>query len=443
MESNKFGAAVIGTVITPLLFDPIEDHEEYEEEVILGEGIISTMQTAVLRKGDKVRIIKISPFDAWKGHEGQIVGNIFQFEGDYYNPSTSAHIYKPTFTPAFGTAIASAASMEPFGLVLKADPNTLLEIIDYETETEMRTKTKATVRISPVTGRPVRAYKKKPEEVAGEKKVGLSPFVTLNGYFKLPRGIYNIMKRNILKGTNTLLLGPTGVGKTELVSNLAKELGLPLTIFDMGTMSDPIMSLVGNHVIKVEDGKTSSEFVKSRFSKVIQEPGIILLDELSRASATANNLLFPCLDFRKELAMEYSFEDNTPIKVHPQCIFVATANLGSQYTGTHKLDRALLDRFMLVEIDPLSTQQIKETLRFHCPTLKEEEVSKIVTVYNSINKAHDEYTISFNMSLRHLKMIGELVSDGFTIYDSFYVICKGIGSKEGLKSLESILNAAK
>ena len=285
----------------------------------------------------------------------------------------------------------------------------------------------------------------KKEELIKEKKPAYTggKFRTINGYYKVAEGLYAVAQRNALRGVNTLLLGPTGVGKTELVANLAKELDLPLTIFDMGTMSDPIMSLVGTHVIKMEDGKTTSHFAKSRFSEVIQQPGIILLDELSRASATANNLLFPCLDFRRELPMEYCFEDCAPIKIHPECVFFATANLGGQYTGTHKLDRALMDRFMLVEIDPLQEAQVKEAIKIQHPNLADTTLAKMIDIYTKINYSHDQFTISFNLSIRHLKMIAEMVSDGFTLYDSFYVTCKGIGGAEGLKSLESILNTAK
>lgn len=285
-----------------------------------------------------------------------------------------------------------------------------------------------------------RAVKPKPDLSATPTSDG---FVTLDGYFKVPLGLHKVMTRNIQKSVNTLLLGPTGVGKTELVSNLAKELGLPLTIFDMGTMSDPIMSLVGTHTIKVVDGHTTSEFVKSRFSEVIQKPGIVLLDELSRASATANNLLFPVTDFRRELSMEYCFDNTAPIAVHPDCVFIATANLGSQYTGTHKLDRALLDRFMLIEIDPLTTDQVKKALAFKSPKLTSTQLNKIVDCFEKINKSHDDYAISFNLSIRHLKLVADLVQDGFTIYDSFYTICKGIGGKEGLKTLETILAGTK
>ena len=269
-----------------------------------------------------------------------------------------------------------------------------------------------------------------------------SSFITLNGYFKVSEGTYAIIERNVIRKTNTLLLGPTGVGKTEMISNVASKLGLPLTIFDMGTMSDPIMSLVGTHVIKMEDGKTTSKFVKSRFSEVIQRPGIVLLDELSRASSTANNLLFPCLDFRKELPMEYCFDDVSPVRVHPECVFFATANLGGQYTGTHKLDRALLDRFMLIEIDPLRKEEVTSAMKILYP-LDDIILTKMVDVYLGINKAHDEFTIGFNLSIRHLKLVAELVSDGFTLYDSFYTICKGIGGSESMKALEAILGTAK
>lgn len=267
--------------------------------------------------------------------------------------------------------------------------------------------------------------------------------IKLNGYFLVSEGMYAVLKRNIQRNVNTLLLGPTGVGKTELISNIAESLDIPLTIFDMGTMTDPIMSLVGNHVIKMNDGVTTSTFVNSRFSEVIQKPGIVLLDEISRAVVTSNNLLFPCLDFRRELPMEYSFESNEPIKVHPQCVFIATANLGGQYTGTHKLDRALLDRFMVIELDPLKNAEVKRALKTTYKGVSTDVINEMVRVYSDINKAHIEFTVSFSLSLRHLKMICELVEDGFTLYDSFYIVCKGIGGIDGVKALETIFKTGK
>lgn len=263
--------------------------------------------------------------------------------------------------------------------------------------------------------------------------------VTLNGYFKVELGTYHILEHNIKNNINTLLIGPTGLGKTDIVVNIAKVLGVPITIFDMGTMTDPIMGLVGTHIIEVKDGKTFSQFKKSRFSDVIQKPGVVLLDEVSRAAAAANNLLFPCLDFRRELPMEYSFGDTQPIAIHKDCVFFATANIGSQYTGTHKLDRALIDRFMIIAVDALTKEQIMSSLKVTHTELSDTDRKKIVDVYMNINKEHDEFKIGFNLSIRHLKTVASLVQNDFTIYDAYYAICKGLGGKEGLKAIETIL----
>ena len=268
-------------------------------------------------------------------------------------------------------------------------------------------------------------------------------FVTLGGFFKVHKATFNMLRRNILTGNNTLILGPTGYGKTEMVYHMAQHLKIPITIFDMGTMTDPIMGLVGTNTIQVQEGVTVSKFVKSRFSDAIQQPGIVLLDELSRASPQANNLLFPCLDFRRELSMEYAFNDSDPIKIHPKCVFFATANIGSQYSGTSKIDRALLDRFMLIEMDHLNSNQTKDILKQCYPGVSSADINTIVSIYDQINKANEEFTISFGLSFRHLKQITGIVQDGFTIYDGFYTMCRGLAGKEGLKSITSILGEKK
>ena len=49
---------------------------------------------------------------------------------------------------------------------------------------------------------------------------------------------------------------------------------------------------------------------------------------------------------------------NAPlIKVANGVSFIATANIGTEYTSTRVLDRALMDRFEIIEVDILSLSQ--------------------------------------------------------------------------------------
>lgn len=157
------------------------------------------------------------------------------------------------------------------------------------------------------------------------------------------------------------------------------------------------------------------------------------------ASAQALNLLFPCLDFRRELPMEYSFEDMAPVKVHPECVFMATANVGSQYTGTHKVDRALLDRFNPIELDTLTSEKATDILKKAFTNVSAEDLANIVSIYTRLQKAHDDFKISFSLSFRHLKEVTEMVNDGFTIYDSYYALCRGVGGMDGLKAIKEFV----
>lgn len=50
-----------------------------------------------------------------------------------------------------------------------------------------------------------------------------------------------------------MIIGPTGSGKTSCVKEVCSRMGIPLHVFDMGSMIDPISNLLGVH--RLEDGK--------------------------------------------------------------------------------------------------------------------------------------------------------------------------------------------
>jgi hypothetical protein len=97
--------------------------------------------------------------------------------------------------------------------------------------------------------------------------------------FAIDPELWFLLVRNVIRGENTLLMGPTGSGKTEIVKHLAKALEKEMFIQDMGTVQDAQSALLGVHRLNKEG---VSEFEYAPFVDHIKSGGIVLLDELNR-----------------------------------------------------------------------------------------------------------------------------------------------------------------
>ena len=240
------------------------------------------------------------------------------------------------------------------------------------------------------------------------------PCPDVNSGFYVEERRWNILVRNIMKHKNTMLVGPTGTGKTDVIIRICKALNIPCRIYDMGAMMDPLTDLLGSH--RLENG--SSKFDYAKFVQDVQEPGVILLDELSRAPQMTNNILFPCLDDRRMLPVEIA-DSNGPrsVPVHPECTFIATANIGSEYSGTNELDAALENRFMTIQVDylPKSIEAQVLTIRTGCD---EKSALKVVGVANAIRERYLEGSLSKTISTRETLACGELLVDGFSLLEA-------------------------
>lgn len=236
------------------------------------------------------------------------------------------------------------------------------------------------------------------------------PSINKGGFYVDPDNWY-LLLRNITNQVNTMMIGPTGTGKTELVMMACEKIGIPCHVYDMGSMYDPVAGLLGVH--RLQEGGVST-FDYAKFTHDISEPGVVLLDELSRAPVTTNNILFPCLDSRRTLPVEIAGgEDLRSVRVHDECCFIATANVGAEYTGTMSMDRALVGRFFPLELDYMPRDKEEQVLQKRC-RISASAAKHIVAVANTVRSLYRKQELSCSLSTRETLMAAELVSDGWT-----------------------------
>jgi len=224
--------------------------------------------------------------------------------------------------------------------------------------------------------------------------------------------------RSGVRGKNIMMTGPAGCGKTMAAKSLVNSLDRPDFYFNLGATQDPRSTLIGNTHF---DTKKGTYFSESVFVKAIQTPNaVILLDELSRAHPDAWNILMTVLDYgQRYLRLDEATGSDT-IKVADGVTFIATANIGNEYTSTRVMDKALMDRFTIVEMDVLNESDETELLNIMFPSVDSKVLSNVAKIANltRVESKSDTARISSGISTRTTVELCGLLYDGFTLEES-------------------------
>jgi len=224
---------------------------------------------------------------------------------------------------------------------------------------------------------------------------------------------WKYLTRCINKGKNLMFVGPTGTGKTQVVFKAAKQLGKKIFYFNLGSTQDVRSSLIGNTFFK--DG---TYFDESSFITAIKTPkSVILLDELSRANPEAWNILMPVLDVNIRKIRLDEKEDSPEVSVAEGVSFIATANVGFEYTSARMLDRALVDRFNVIEMDVLNKDEEMKLLSIKYPNLDPKMNEALCDISDKIKLEfkRENAKLSSVLSTRILIEAAEMVIDGFDL----------------------------
>ena len=245
-----------------------------------------------------------------------------------------------------------------------------------------------------------------------------------SSYSLKPKGLmmtelkWKYLVRSAVRGKNIMMTGPAGCGKTMAAKAVVNSLDRPDFYFNLGATQDPRATLIGNVQFNKSQGTYLAE---SLFVKAIQTPNaVILLDELSRAHPDAWNILMTVLDYgQRYLRLDESNGSDT-IKVADGVTFVATANIGNEYTSTRVMDKALMDRFTIVEMDVLSESDEASLLTMMFPSVDSQllnNVAKIATLTRTESNS-ETARITSGISTRTTVELCGLLYDGFSLQEA-------------------------
>lgn len=163
----------------------------------------------------------------------------------------------------------------------------------------------------------------------------------------------------LLQGSNLLLSGAKATGKNILAENLAYIFGRPTYNISFNVNTDS-SSLIGTDTFRDNE----VQLRKGSVYRCAEEGGFGIFDEINMAKNDAASVLHATLDHRRMIDVP-GYER---IELHPATRFIGTMNYG--YAGTRELNEALVSRFLVIDMPPLTEENLRKIIEHDYPAIR-------------------------------------------------------------------------
>ncbi len=163
----------------------------------------------------------------------------------------------------------------------------------------------------------------------------------------------------LLQGSNLLLSGAKATGKNILAENLAYIFGRPTYNISFNVNTDS-SSLIGTDTFRDNE----VQLRKGSVYRCAEEGGFGIFDEINMAKNDAASVLHATLDHRRMIDVP----GYDCIELHPATRFIGTMNYG--YAGTRELNEALVSRFLVIDMPPLTEENLRKIIEHDYPAIR-------------------------------------------------------------------------
>ena len=180
-------------------------------------------------------------------------------------------------------------------------------------------------------------------------------------FYYYGREVWNMAIAALLEGEHILISGPKATGKNVLADNLACAFNRPAWTVSFHVNTDS-SALIGTDTFV--DNRV--DLRKGSVYQCAENGGFGIFDEINMSKNDAVAVLHSALDHRRIIDVP----GYDKIYLNEATRFIGTMNYG--YAGTKELNEALVSRFMVIDIPPMTKSKLTKILLSEFPNLNEE-----------------------------------------------------------------------